>query len=327
MTDYQPLIARAVEGLGKSTGEARRGLYERARSALVTQLRSVEPPLSESDITRERLSLEEAIRRVEADAARRTRMESRTGEVRFEPRPLRPTLRTTPPAPPPSPPPAPPRQERFSPEPDDEPPHDEPPQIMADDQAAAVPPAAAKRPETITARKRLLSARAVSITREGLRGFRDVVNEVDDLGSASAKAAQTARDTRDNYEPLPRRQTGEIKQQPLREQRFEPLDDDQLRDYDALQPESLEPSYQLEDDEPPLFPSQSGRPRPPSDDDEYESTRPPRSYAGLAKLAVIACAIGIVVAVLAWQWPNISQFASRFGSHAPTATTQQDQQP
>ena len=35
MTDYHPLIARAVEGLGNSTGEARRALYERARAALV----------------------------------------------------------------------------------------------------------------------------------------------------------------------------------------------------------------------------------------------------------------------------------------------------
>src|ERR1700722_2109794 len=105
MTDYQPLIARAVEGLGKSTGEARRGLYERARSALVTQLRSVEPALSESEITRERLSLEEAIRKVEADAARKSRMEART-EPRFEPRPLRPPSRPAPtamPAPPPPP--------------------------------------------------------------------------------------------------------------------------------------------------------------------------------------------------------------------------------
>src|ERR1700692_4334667 len=106
MTDYQPLIARAIEGLGKSTGEARRALYERARSALVTQLRSVEPPLSESDITRERLSLEEAIRKVEADAARKARMEARS-EPRFEPRPLRPASRATPPAPaPPAPAPA-----------------------------------------------------------------------------------------------------------------------------------------------------------------------------------------------------------------------------
>jgi len=71
MTDYHPLIARAVEGLDKSSGEARRALYERARTALVTQLRAVEPPLSESEITKERLAIEDAIRKVEADAARK----------------------------------------------------------------------------------------------------------------------------------------------------------------------------------------------------------------------------------------------------------------
>jgi hypothetical protein len=73
MANYYPLIAKAVAGLEKNTGEARRTLYERARSALVAQLRSVNPPLSESDITRERLALEEAIRKVEADAVRRAR--------------------------------------------------------------------------------------------------------------------------------------------------------------------------------------------------------------------------------------------------------------
>jgi hypothetical protein len=73
MANYYPLIAKAVAGLEKNTGEARRMLYERARNALVTQLRSVTPALSESDITRERLALEEAIRKVEADAARRAR--------------------------------------------------------------------------------------------------------------------------------------------------------------------------------------------------------------------------------------------------------------
>ncbi len=73
MANYYPLIGKAVAGLEKNTGEARRILYERARNALVTQLRSVTPPLSESDITRERLALEEAIRKVEADAARRAR--------------------------------------------------------------------------------------------------------------------------------------------------------------------------------------------------------------------------------------------------------------
>jgi hypothetical protein len=73
MADYHPLISRAVAGLEKNTGENRRVLYERARAALVNQLRTIEPPLDESDITRERLALEEAIRKVEADAAKRTR--------------------------------------------------------------------------------------------------------------------------------------------------------------------------------------------------------------------------------------------------------------
>ena len=72
MADYYPLIARAVAGLEKNTGDARRALYERARTALVAQLRSVNPPLSENDVTRERLALEESIRKVEAEAARKT---------------------------------------------------------------------------------------------------------------------------------------------------------------------------------------------------------------------------------------------------------------
>src|SRR5512146_2026371 len=73
MADYYPLIGRAVNGLDKNTGENRRALYERARTALVNQLRSVEPALDESDITRERLALEDAIRKVEADAVKHTR--------------------------------------------------------------------------------------------------------------------------------------------------------------------------------------------------------------------------------------------------------------
>jgi hypothetical protein len=73
MADYYPLIAKAVSGLEKSTGEARRALYDRARNALLAQLRGVEPALSEQEITRERLALEEAVRKVEAEAARRSR--------------------------------------------------------------------------------------------------------------------------------------------------------------------------------------------------------------------------------------------------------------
>jgi hypothetical protein len=73
MADYYALIDRAVGGLDKNTGEHRRALYDRARAALVSQLRGVHPALDETDITRERLALEEAIRKVEAETAKRTR--------------------------------------------------------------------------------------------------------------------------------------------------------------------------------------------------------------------------------------------------------------
>src|SRR4029453_2722379 len=80
MADYYPLIARAIAGLDPNApGESRRALYERARTALIAQLRSVQPPLSESEITRERLSLEEAVRKVESEAAQRARDASRPG--------------------------------------------------------------------------------------------------------------------------------------------------------------------------------------------------------------------------------------------------------
>jgi hypothetical protein len=99
MADYHPLIARAVTGLEKNTGENRRALYERARVALVAQLRGVVPALDESEITRERLALEEAIRKVEAEAARCARETARPNVIkraetprREEPRQQRPPV-------------------------------------------------------------------------------------------------------------------------------------------------------------------------------------------------------------------------------------------
>ena len=76
MNDYYPLIARAVERLDRSTGEARRAVYERARKA-VAQLRSNQPALLDADITKERLALEVAILKVEAEAARKSPPETR----------------------------------------------------------------------------------------------------------------------------------------------------------------------------------------------------------------------------------------------------------
>ena len=64
MADYYPLIARAVEGLPEQTPDKRHAVYERARTALIAQLRSLNPPLSEAEIQQESRSLDEAIARV-----------------------------------------------------------------------------------------------------------------------------------------------------------------------------------------------------------------------------------------------------------------------
>src|SRR5258708_34131134 len=128
MADYYPLIARAIAGLDPNApGESRRALYERARGALIQQLRSVQPPLSESEITRERLSLEEAVRKVESEAAQRAREATRSGGARDAFRraaPTRPQETGNPPGGPlGSPPPASARQRPPSPQPSrDQPP-------------------------------------------------------------------------------------------------------------------------------------------------------------------------------------------------------------
>jgi len=69
MADYYSLIARAVSGLENNTQDFRRALYDLARTAQSTQLKNMDPPLSETEISLECLALEGAIRRVEAEAA------------------------------------------------------------------------------------------------------------------------------------------------------------------------------------------------------------------------------------------------------------------
>ena len=56
----------------------------------MAQLRGVSPALNESDITRERLALEEAIRKVEAEAARRSRMPDAAEPAKPDARPAEP---------------------------------------------------------------------------------------------------------------------------------------------------------------------------------------------------------------------------------------------
>lgn len=251
MADYYPLIARAMTGLDKNTGPARRALYERARTALVTQLRGVQPALSEADITRERLALEEAIRKVEAEAARRPREEIAQpprANAMPPPRVEAPAAFTPPPPPPPPPaeaagftdntppadweelqreldglaaPPSPPRS--FQPRERDmawdasEPPPPPPLEPSADEPplpfetvprpGLATPPeplsSEAMPPPPLRRSDKRFSGEHNSLIDEGLKGFRDVIAETDDLGGATASASKSARDTRDAFAALP----------------------------------------------------------------------------------------------------------------------------
>lgn len=70
MTNYYPLIARAVGSLNPNTPEQRRALYDRARKTLVDQLRINDPTLTQIDVKAESAALDAAIHRVERDFVR-----------------------------------------------------------------------------------------------------------------------------------------------------------------------------------------------------------------------------------------------------------------
>jgi hypothetical protein len=235
MADYYPLIARAIAGLDPSApGDQRRALYVRAREALIGQLRSVQPPLSEAEITRERLSLEEAVRKVESEAAQRAREASRGGSAgspgggragdafRANTRPAARPGETAPPSsaapsPPPQPSAAPPALRPRPPAPppsrNDRPPlgqddarqprnlrADAPPPLPRS-QPPSQPQVPMQDPQLPPTRERTGSPRRgydntpPQAPPPGMRGFRDIAADADDLGRAAAQANRAARKT------------------------------------------------------------------------------------------------------------------------------------
>lgn len=215
MADYYPLIARAIAALDPNApGESRRALYERARTALIAQLRSVQPPLSESEITRERLSLEEAVRKVESEAAQRAREASRSGGGarssgsgdafrRASARAAEGNAPASQPAAPPRtrPAPQPPRADRPSFNVDDQGDAQRPPRAPRFD-ASRQPGPSAPMPEPAAGRDRAGARRPPDIgpppplpPAPGVRGFRDITADANDLGGAAAQASRAARRT------------------------------------------------------------------------------------------------------------------------------------
>jgi hypothetical protein len=178
MADYYPLINKAVAGLDKSTGEARRALYERARNALVTQLRGVSPALSESEITRERLALEEAIRKVEAEAARKSRFDVPPERKRTDRADIPDPFKAA----------APKREPERGP-PEDEGDHPEGSESPLTGTAADL-----RRPVRTPPPSPSSPSPPVSRTSEGLKEFRNVVADAENLGDATAQAGRSARE-------------------------------------------------------------------------------------------------------------------------------------
>jgi hypothetical protein len=296
MADYYPLIARAIAGLDPNApGESRRALYERARTALIAQLRSVQPPLSESEITRERLSLEEAVRKVESEAAQRAREASRPGAGgaarggdafrRANARP--PEAAAAPPGTPrPRPPsqgpsrdgrpplgeePRPPRNLRADAPPPGAP-RPQPPQIPTQDAGLPPPPPRDRGPR----RGPENGGPPTPPQPPGMRGFRDIAADADDLGRAAAQANRNARKTYANV-PSPSPEFD----------RLEPSMED--RGADPEVPYSYDES-QAEADRyapPPL----RDRPRLSEDHDR----EPPKKRAGAAFPFKSAIAVGIAL--------------------------------
>jgi hypothetical protein len=312
MADYHPLIARAVAGLDKNTGENRRALYERARTALVAQLRGVVPALEESEITRERLALEEAIRKVEAESARHARETARPTFIKRAeapkrdepPRPEQPARPAVGPARPGSttstvmPRPAA-RSGNFEPRPQPPP-----------EAAAEPPPPPPPRPSQPAPPAR----RSQTLQDEAARTFRNVTNDPQAAAEARQAAAAEARNAaRYEYErdrglppapslPPPERhplaEYGSLEPQVQPENLWAlPLDQQQQpADYDGGQPP------------PPRYEAQYEEPAPP------RRMREPRSYGKYIRTALIAVLVLGAIGTIYWQRSNIASVASGIAS-------------
>jgi hypothetical protein len=339
MADYYPLIARAIAGLDPNApGESRRALYERARTALIAQLRSVQPPLSESEITRERLSLEEAVRKVESEAAQRAREASRPGggggggaarggDAFRRANAARPPETAGPPGAPPGPqrprpPSQPPSREARPPLGQDE---QRPPRNLRPD----APPPGAPRPQPpqIPIQDAGSPARNGGPRRgpdnglpppppppPGMRGFRDIAADADDLGRAAAQANRAARKTYANV-PSPSPEFD----------RLEPSMENRGADPDA--PYSYDESQEEADRFAPQPPQPASRERPRLSQDRDREPKQPRTRTGAVFPFKSAIAVGIVLilvgAGILWGKSAVTAVSGLFKS-SPVAEAQKD---
>jgi hypothetical protein len=68
MADYYSILVTAVRSLDPNTPAARQRLYDRACSALRSEMQKASPPIAQSEIMVAQMALDTAIGQVEADA-------------------------------------------------------------------------------------------------------------------------------------------------------------------------------------------------------------------------------------------------------------------
>ena len=155
-----------------------------------------------------------------------------------------------------------------------------------------------------SARERLLSSGS-SLKKRGVKDFGDLVGEV---GAATAKATQTARQTREAYEPEAPPNASEDSPSPSH--RFEPPEDVNSVAYHTRE-HDLELGYVL-DDQQPVPSSPPVRYSPPTTaasvaaEAEYEGRGRPLSYGGMAQFLAALSILAGVVATINWQWSTIT---------------------
>jgi hypothetical protein len=312
----------------------------------------VTPALDESDVTRERLSLEEAIRKVEGESARQSTSRNETARVKApefprwdepvpepepepeaepEPRPRPPARRSQ----------AAPRvdarpaatapsgrsraEPRYVDQNDDpaipaDPVRPEPPRRSAARpdarQAVAAPPARSKAepryidleddepiegepvPQEPPRNARRPSGERSGTERRslldsGLKDFREVVSEANELGGASARASRSARES---YANVPQPEANRSAQ------RVTDSDESYLTLDDITEPVMLEPSFVVDESRP--IPPRA-RQTPPADTDRDRGQTPRRSYADLIRIAAAVLIVLAIGSLLVWQWPNM----------------------
>jgi hypothetical protein len=338
MADYYPLISRAVGALEKNTGDNRRAIYDRARAALLAQLRGVTPPLEESDITRERLALEESIRKVEAESARQfveasrqmsaaklrqsRQWEDSTKARAVEPRPAEPrqpddtgqTQRYV------NPPPAAAAQERAPALPQESARRMWPaaPSSMPDaEQSDSIfdrplpPEPQPPMPPPREARRRSL----FDVFRGGTRAEKSERTSDDatpaptsELDQPTYDRSQFDRSESHRFEPEQPQDRMFEPQARRQERMFQPHEPHEAHAHDKFSEPMLESSFAV-DDSHPLAPDQHASTDALEGDYEYddldEEIAPRRSYRPLIKRLAVAAAVIVVVGIGVWQWPNM----------------------